>query len=109
SSAGEAQVRFLPCLGGFVGSDILAGLLACQIHKSDSLTALIDLGTNGEIVLGNRHRMLCISTAAGPAFEGARISMGMRAASGAISEVHVVDGAMIARVIGGGTARGICG
>jgi uncharacterized 2Fe-2S/4Fe-4S cluster protein (DUF4445 family) len=109
SSAGEAQVHFLPCLGGFVGSDILAGLLACQIHKSDSLTALIDLGTNGEIVLGNRHRMLCISTAAGPAFEGARISMGMRAASGAISEVHVEAGQFQCHVLGKVPPRGICG
>src|SRR5262249_27342230 len=50
SIAGDPQVHFLPCLGGFVGSDILAGILACKIHESDSLSALIDLGTNGEIV-----------------------------------------------------------
>src|ERR1017187_9535440 len=69
-------VRFLPCLGSFVGSDILAGVLATKLHESERLAALIDLGTNGEIVVGNRERMLCASTAAGPAFEGARISMG---------------------------------
>jgi uncharacterized 2Fe-2S/4Fe-4S cluster protein (DUF4445 family) len=73
------------------------------------LTALVDLGTNGEIVLGNRGRILCTSTAAGPAFEGARISVGMRAATGAISEVRVEKGAMRCQVIGNVQPRGICG
>src|ERR1019366_10461201 len=76
SLPGNPAVRFLPCLGSFVGSDILAGLLATKLDESERLVALIDLGTNGEIVVGNRERMLCASTAAGPAFEGARISMG---------------------------------
>lgn len=105
----EPTVRFLPCLGGFVGSDILAGVLSAGLHKNTALTALIDLGTNGEIVVGNRERMLCASTAAGPAFEGARISMGMRAATGAISEVKLEEGKMVCRVLGGGEPRGICG
>ena len=70
---------------------------------------MLDLGTNGEIVLGDRTRILCTSTAAGPAFEGARISMGMRAATGAISEVHVEGGELHCHVIGGGAPRGICG
>jgi uncharacterized 2Fe-2S/4Fe-4S cluster protein (DUF4445 family) len=103
------QVRFLPCLGGFVGSDILAGVLATELHESEALVALIDLGTNGEIVLGNRERMLCASTAAGPAFEGARISMGMRAATGAISEVTWREGQFHCRVLGNVAPRGICG
>ncbi len=106
---GNPTVRFLPCLGSFVGSDILAGLLATKLHESDQLAALIDLGTNGEIVVGNRERMLCASTAAGPAFEGARISMGMRAATGAISEVHVQDGRLECHVLGNVAPRGICG
>ena len=109
SLPGNPAVRFLPCLGSFVGSDILAGLLATKLHESERLAALIDLGTNGEIVVGNRERMLCASTAAGPAFEGARIAMGMRAATGAISEVHVQDGAFHCHVLGNGAARGICG
>jgi uncharacterized 2Fe-2S/4Fe-4S cluster protein (DUF4445 family) len=71
--------------------------------------ALMDLGTNGEVVVGSRARMVCTSTAAGPAFEGARISMGMRAATGAISEVRAQDGAVACRVIGGGEPRGLCG
>jgi uncharacterized 2Fe-2S/4Fe-4S cluster protein (DUF4445 family) len=103
------NVRFLPCLGGFVGSDILAGILATKLHESDSLAALIDLGTNGEIVVGNRDRLLCASTAAGPAFEGARISMGMRAATGAISEVRVAEGELSCKILGQVQPRGICG
>jgi uncharacterized 2Fe-2S/4Fe-4S cluster protein (DUF4445 family) len=102
-------VRFLPCLGSFVGSDILAGVLATGLHQSHSLVALLDLGTNGEIVVGNRERMLCASTAAGPAFEGAKISMGMRAATGAISEVRVENGQLRCHVLGRKPARGICG
>jgi uncharacterized 2Fe-2S/4Fe-4S cluster protein (DUF4445 family) len=109
SLPGNPAARFLPCLGGFVGSDILAGLLATKLHESEKLAALIDLGTNGEIVVGNRERMLCAATAAGPAFEGARISMGMRAATGAISEVRVRDGKLLCHVLGNVAPRGICG
>lgn len=102
-------VHFLPCLGNFVGSDILAGILATRLHERDALTALIDLGTNGEIVLGNRHLILCASTAAGPAFEGARISMGMRAATGAIAAVQLQDGHLRCHVLGHRAPRGLCG
>lgn len=108
-TSAATQVRFLPCLGGFVGSDILAGILATRMHESKELVTLIDLGTNGEIVVGNRERMLCASTAAGPAFEGARIWMGMRAATGAISEVHVENGGLRCHVLGDGPPRGVCG
>jgi uncharacterized 2Fe-2S/4Fe-4S cluster protein (DUF4445 family) len=105
----SVKVRFLPCLGGFVGSDILAGILATGLQESDGPAALVDLGTNGEMVVGRRGRLLCASTAAGPAFEGARISCGMRAATGAISAVRLEDGVCRCEVIGGGPARGICG
>lgn len=105
----DAVVEFLPCLGGFVGSDILAGIMATGLHQSRELVALMDLGTNGEVVVGNRERTLCTSTAAGPAFEGARISMGMRAATGAISQVQVEDNFLACRVIGGGVPLGLCG
>jgi uncharacterized 2Fe-2S/4Fe-4S cluster protein (DUF4445 family) len=106
---GNPQVRFLPCLGGFVGSDILAGILATNLLQSEALVGLVDLGTNGEIVIGNRARLLCASTAAGPAFEGARISMGMRAATGAIVEVGAAEGRFHCRVLGNIEPRGICG
>ena len=92
-----------------MGSDILAGIVATGLHESGELIALMDLGTNGEVVVGNRDRILCTSTAAGPAFEGARIWMGMRAATGAISAVQVEDGFLSCRVIGGGEPRGLCG
>lgn len=105
----DAVVEFLPCLGGFVGSDILAGIVATGLHESRDLMALMDLGTNGEVVVGNRERMLCTSTAAGPAFEGARIWMGMRAATGAISAVQARDNGLTCQVIGGGEPRGLCG
>jgi uncharacterized 2Fe-2S/4Fe-4S cluster protein (DUF4445 family) len=104
-----APAEFLPCIGGLVGADILAGVMATGIHEQTELSALIDLGTNGEVVVGNRDRLLCTSTAAGPAFEGARIAMGMRAATGAISAVTLTDGAPTCGVIGGGAARGLCG
>ena len=107
--AGAPLVRFLPCLGGFVGSDILAGILATKLHECSQLSVLLDLGTNGEIVVGNRERLVCASTAAGPAFEGARISMGMRAATGAISEVSVQGGQLHCHVLGHATPRGLCG
>lgn len=105
----HGSFRFLPSLGGFVGSDLLAGILATGIHHAKTPAALIDLGTNGEILVGNRDRILCASTAAGPAFEGARISCGMRAATGAISEVRASSGRLVPHVLGGGPPRGICG
>jgi len=105
----ECRVRFLPCLGSFVGSDILAGMVAIDWTGRDALVALIDLGTNGEIVIGNRSGALCASTAAGPAFEAGRIRMGMRAAPGAISQVAPKDGGFACHVLGAREARGICG
>jgi uncharacterized 2Fe-2S/4Fe-4S cluster protein (DUF4445 family) len=104
-----AQGTFLCNLGGFVGSDILAGIIATRLHEASALVALIDLGTNGEIVVGNRDRLLCASTAAGPAFEAGRIRMGMRAAEGAISHVSAHDGRLQCHIIGDTAPRGICG
>jgi uncharacterized 2Fe-2S/4Fe-4S cluster protein (DUF4445 family) len=105
----QASVHFLPCLGSLVGSDLFAGVVATGMTERDGLTALIDLGTNGEIVLGNRDKLLCASTAAGPAFEGGRIRMGMRAAPGAIARVVAYEGRLACRVLGGGEPRGLCG
>jgi len=107
--ADDASVRFLPCLGGFVGSDTLAGILATNLGCGEPLAVLIDLGTNGEIVIGNQDRLLCASTAAGPAFEGARIHSGMRASSGAIWKVGPGNGSLHCEVIGNIEPRGICG
>lgn len=102
----RGEVAFLPCLGGFVGSDLLAGIIATGLDMQTEPHALFDIGTNGEIVVGSRARIQCASTAAGPAFEGGRISCGMRAGHGAID---AVDHSLQVHVIGGGAARGLCG
>lgn len=105
----STKIVFLPCIGGFIGSDILSGIISTKMFEREELTALVDLGTNGEIVLGNKERILCASTAAGPAFEGAKISMGMRAATGAISRVSIDRDHIVCHVIGNTSPRGICG
>ena len=104
----HCKIVFYPNLGSFVGSDILAGILASNMHKKSKLTALIDLGTNGEIVLGNNEKLVFASTAAGPAFEGTNISMGMKATSGAVSSIST-NGEVSYHVIGNKKAKGICG
>jgi len=104
-----SSIRFVECLGGFVGSDILAGIVATGMARGDDLIALVDLGTNGEIAIGNRNGIVCASTAAGPAFEAGSIRMGVRAATGAISYVSLTGGEMKAIVIGDVEPRGICG
>lgn len=105
----ETKIVFYPSLGSFVGSDILAGIEASGLHKRNEITALIDLGTNGEIVLGNSSGILCASTAAGPAFEGTNISMGMKATTGAVSSVTLNNESFDVHVIGNVPPRGICG
>jgi uncharacterized 2Fe-2S/4Fe-4S cluster protein (DUF4445 family) len=101
----------LPCLGGFVGSDVLAGILATGMHRSQGVQILLDLGTNGEIVVSDGDRLLCAATAAGPAFEGARIRMGMRATHGAIDRVTLTHHGkqLDCHVLGGVKPRGVCG
>lgn len=103
------NVKFFPSIGSFVGSDILAGIAATGLHHKENYTALIDLGTNGEIVVGNKQQIVCASTAAGPAFEGTNISMGMRAVTGAISSIELIDNELSATVIGNVVPKGICG
>ncbi len=105
----HVRVMFLGCLGSFIGSDILCGIIATGMHVREEVSILVDLGTNGEIVVGNRDRILCASTAAGPAFEGGGISMGMRATNGAIDSVEIEGGQFRCSVIGDAAARGICG
>jgi len=104
-----ASARFLPNLGGFVGSDILGVILATGLHRAGPPAGGADLGTNGEIIFSSGGAITVASTAAGPAFEGARISQGMRAAPGAIDRVVIEEGKMVAHVIGGMEASGICG
>lgn len=105
----SGPAEFLPCLGGFVGSDLLCGIVATRLDEAEQSRALFDIGTNGEVVVGSAQGIACASTAAGPAFEAGRIGAGMRAGMGAIDSVHVRDGGLDCHVIGGGPARGICG
>ena len=103
------QLVALPVIAGFVGADTVACLLAVNLEEEKKMTLMIDIGTNGEIVLGNEKRRIACSTAAGPAFEGAKIACGMRGADGAIEHAHLVDGKLECKVIGGGRPTGICG
>jgi uncharacterized 2Fe-2S/4Fe-4S cluster protein (DUF4445 family) len=109
--AASGYVHLLPLKAGFVGSDTIACILATGIHRGKALTLLVDLGTNGEIVLGNRDRMLCCSTAAGPAFEGGHIRWGMRASAGAIDRVKIdpVDFNVRASTVHDHAPLGLCG
>lgn len=100
----------VPGVSTYVGGDITAGVLACGLNRADKLTMLIDVGTNGEIVLGNREWMVSCSASAGPAFEGSGVKCGMRATSGAIQRVKISSADKIeVETISLAKARGICG
>ncbi len=105
----NANLYVLPNIAGFVGSDTVGLMLASGMARGEEVRLAIDIGTNGEVVLGNRDRLLACSCAAGPAFEGARIRCGMRATEGAISKVAINDEIEVAVIGGGGRATGICG
>jgi len=85
----SVRLFLYPSVASYVGGDIIAGVHACQMHKSPALTLFIDIGTNGEIVVGNEEWMVCAACSAGPAFEGGGIKHGMRANSGAIENFHI--------------------
>lgn len=104
-----AQILTVENIAGFVGSDITAVALAADINSANEITLIVDIGTNGEIVLGTAGKLYAASCAAGPAFEGARISCGGRAAEGAIEAVVGNENNIDVDVIGGGPARTICG
>jgi uncharacterized 2Fe-2S/4Fe-4S cluster protein (DUF4445 family) len=100
----------MPAIGGWVGGDITAGILATGLADTNHLTMLIDVGTNGEIVLGNNEWMLACATSAGPAFEGTGVKCGMRASRGAIERVAFADdGSIDLQTIGDAPPCGICG
>ncbi|MGD8397952.1 MAG: ASKHA domain-containing protein, partial [Anaerolineae bacterium] len=107
----QATVDCLPVVGAYVGADITAGVLAAGIHETDALTLFIDVGTNGEIVLGNRDWLITCACSAGPAFEGSGVRHGMRATAGAIEEIWIDPASHepTYETIGGLPVRGICG
>jgi uncharacterized 2Fe-2S/4Fe-4S cluster protein (DUF4445 family) len=106
--APEARVCFLPLVAGFVGADAVAVALATRIDTGQSLRLAVDIGTNGEVLLGSRQRLWACSAPAGPAFEGAQIRHGMRGAQGAIDRVAIEDEIRV-HTIGEAPALGICG
>jgi uncharacterized 2Fe-2S/4Fe-4S cluster protein (DUF4445 family) len=111
----EATVDCLPGVASYVGADISSGVLACKMDETDKLTLFLDVGTNGETVLGSREWLVTCACSAGPAFEGAGVLHGMRATKGAIEECwisgenspHPFEPTY--RVIGNSKPRGICG
>jgi uncharacterized 2Fe-2S/4Fe-4S cluster protein (DUF4445 family) len=105
----HGYIQTLPALGAYVGADIVAGVLATSVVREDKLRVFVDVGTNGEIVLGSAQRALATAAPAGPAFEGSQIRCGMRATDGAIEGVQLGDGVEL-QIIGGDIpAAGICG
>lgn len=102
-------VILLPGISTYVGADISAGLLSCGFDRSETVNVLIDLGTNGEMAIGNRDKILVTSTAAGPAFEGGNISCGMGSVPGAICQVEMNGTDVTCQTIGEKPPLGLCG
>jgi uncharacterized 2Fe-2S/4Fe-4S cluster protein (DUF4445 family) len=107
----DATVDCLPGVASYVGADISAGVLSSGVYKTEKLTLFLDVGTNGEIVLGSREWLVTCACSAGPAFEGAGVVHGMRATRGAIEEVWINNDTHepTYRIIGGGRPLGMCG
>jgi uncharacterized 2Fe-2S/4Fe-4S cluster protein (DUF4445 family) len=104
------HVETLPLISAFVGADTMGVILALDLEHEEENSLSIDIGTNGEIVLAKSGELITTSTAAGPAFEGAQISCGMRALDGAVTGVTIGQGGRVdLEVVGGGKAKGICG
>jgi len=99
----------LPSVASYVGGDIVAGVMSCGIAERSEVQALIDIGTNGEIAIGNSDWLVCCSASAGPAFEGGGTRCGMRATRGAIEKVEMRDGGVKYETIGNANPQGICG
>src|SRR5712692_8011227 len=105
----EARVCLLPIVAGFVGADAVAVALATRIDETPEIRIAVDIGTNGEVLLGSREHLWACSAPAGPALEGAQIRHGMRAALGAIDRVTLEGGDLLLHTIGDASAQGICG
>lgn len=105
----QGILQVLPNISSYVGGDTVAGVLACNMADRPETSCLIDIGTNGEIVIGNNEWMLSCSASAGPAFEGGDTKWGMRATRGAIQKVEIQQGRVIYETIGKTKPRGICG
>ena len=109
ANIGEAEVIIYSGISTYVGGDIVAGLLALDFEKKEKVSVLIDLGTNGEMAIGNKDKLLVTSTAAGPAFEGGNIICGVASVAGAICSVDINEDKVTTKTIGDKQAIGICG
>jgi uncharacterized 2Fe-2S/4Fe-4S cluster protein (DUF4445 family) len=106
----DAKIVCAPAVGGYVGGDITAGLLCTPLFRNtESVSLFIDVGTNGELVIGNREWMVACACSAGPAFEGRGTRCGMPAAAGSIENLKINNGKVEYRVIGDSKPRGLCG
>ena len=105
----QAQVHCLPSLGAYVGADLVGGLLATGLAQNEGVRLLVDVGTNGEIILGSAARTVATAAPAGPAFEGAQIQDGMRADEGAIESLTITPDGLQLQVIGDVPPLGLCG
>ena len=106
----KCRVEVLPSFGGFVGADAVAGVLATSMHRKDEVSLFVDIGTNGEVVLGNRSGLFCTSVAAGPAFEGPSLTHGHMVRNGIISSMKMNGGGeFVFKTIGGSVPLGLCG
>ena len=105
----RAKLFLLPCIAGFVGADSVSVMLSCGFDRPGPLRLAVDIGTNGELMLTDGQRIAACSTAAGPAFEGAKITFGMRGSDGAIDHFSLENGELHCSVLGGKKPRGICG
>jgi uncharacterized 2Fe-2S/4Fe-4S cluster protein (DUF4445 family) len=105
----EGRAYLFPAIGAYVGGDIVAGLLATAVPRGDRLRLFVDVGTNGEIALGSEQRTVATAAPAGPAFEGAEISCGMRATTGAIEGVRITEDAVALQTIDDAPPAGLCG
>ena len=105
----DAKVICMPSVSSYVGGDITSDIVDSDMDINDELALLIDVGTNGEVAIGNADMLLCCSSSAGPAFEGSQMTSGMLAREGAIDSVRIIDGKVHYTVIGGGEPKGICG
>jgi len=105
----NAILEVMPSVASYVGGDIVAGILACGLADKQEIKCLIDVGTNGEIAIGNNEWIVCCSASAGPAFEGGGSKWGMRATKGAIEKIEIQNGQVTYETIGKARPRGICG
>ncbi len=107
----DAPVDLIPSAAAYIGGDITADMDLCGLHETDALTLMVDIGTNAEIAVGDRHRVVACAAPAGPAFEGHGLACGMRASDGAIDRITIEPGSLAVEytVLGGVRPSGICG